>query len=745
MAAEPNAVDPPTSRQPVALVGRVIAGRYEVLEVVGEGPLLIALRARDRALNRVVAVKALLRGRIPAEGGAITQTLRDGWSEILSLNHPNITRALDVGADDDLAIPVFVAEEYVRGIDLKERIRRAAPFQLAAATDCTIALAEALEFAHARGIAHGDVRPQNVLIGPEGQVKLSNFGVAEAQNIALYQDPTLLRRVVAYIAPDAAATARPTISADLYALGIVLFEMLTGDVPFKGDNPLQIALKHAQEPAPSPRAINPAVPRALEGIVLKALEKRPEDRYLSAAGMLVDLREVRDALRYGKSLAWSPRTSASTPTAPLGPVNPPEAAPGGVAPSAPATAVATAAGTAGLATATTFAAVSAPHSSAAADPELVRDSEDPPTEQAGTSVMPRTGIRGVGALQARRVAAAPPPPPAPDPPPVPTVRPSPPARGRNAARTRVAAVARVEDDDEDEPPMNPRRSRQRGDGGGSRWLTFINLFLLLAVIGGLGTLVYYSMNLFQSENDVVVPNLVGKSMTDVQGMAIDQKFTLAIVDQQYEDAIPADTVYRQQPVPGYHIRENKQVSIWVSKGPHLADVPDVKEMSLERARQTIEASGLRVDPREYTYEYDPVTANGDVLRQTPEAGESRPRGTLVQLVISKGDEPPPTPEPMPSQPAVPPLSDGTDAADGGAGNPDDPSNRQRTFGVAWPVPKDGQSHSVRIDVIDRNGERTVYEQDNDPGSKVQVDVTGVGKPITIKLYDNDVLRSERTE
>jgi serine/threonine-protein kinase len=184
---------------------------------------------------------------------------------------------------------------------------------LTAATDCAVALAEALEYAHSRGIAHGDVRPQNVLIGPEGQVKLSGFGVAEAQNTVLYQDPGLLARVVSYVAPDAAASSRPTASADLYGLGVILFEMLTGDLPFKGDNPLQIALKHAQDPVPSPRSINLGIPRALDGVVQKALGKRPEDRYLNAVDMLTDLREVRDSLRYGKSLAWSPQDRAAVP------------------------------------------------------------------------------------------------------------------------------------------------------------------------------------------------------------------------------------------------------------------------------------------------------------------------------------------------------------------------------------------------------------------------------------------------
>jgi serine/threonine-protein kinase len=299
------------------MVNRIVAGRYEVLESLGEGPLLAAYRARDRSLNRIVTLKTVLPAY--ASSQEVVDSLKEGLSQTLSLTHHNIARTYDVGVDEETGI-VYLAEEFVRGIDLKERIRRAAPFQLSAATETAIAVAEGLEMAHARGIAHGDVRPGNILIGPEGQIKLTNLGVAAAQNRIVASDPALLLRVVGYVAPDAGRTAAPTPSADLYALGVILFEMLTGEMPYSGDNAVQVALKHAQEPIPSPRQVNAGVPVALDGIVRKALGKTPETRYASADRMLRDLRAVRDALRYGKSLSWSPldseeRAPASAPAA----------------------------------------------------------------------------------------------------------------------------------------------------------------------------------------------------------------------------------------------------------------------------------------------------------------------------------------------------------------------------------------------------------------------------------------------
>lgn len=301
----------------IRLINRIVGGRYELLEAVGEGPLLTAFRARDRQQNRIVALKTLHTSF--ASQATLVARLRSGFSETLSLSHPAIVRGYDVGEDGALC-SLYYAEEFVRGMDLKERVRRAAPFQLNATVEIAIAVAEALEFAHGRGIPHGDLCPQNILIGPDSTVKVTGFGISGANALAASKDPTLLERMAAYTAPDLAANNIPTASADIYALCVLLYEMLTGDPPFKGDNPVQIALKHVQEPAPSPRTLNQAVPRALEGIVLKGLGKRPSERYPSAAAILADLRLVQEALRFGKSLSWSPQDNQPATVVRMAPV-----------------------------------------------------------------------------------------------------------------------------------------------------------------------------------------------------------------------------------------------------------------------------------------------------------------------------------------------------------------------------------------------------------------------------------------
>jgi serine/threonine-protein kinase len=561
---------------------------------------------------------------------------------------------------------LYLAEEYIRGIDLKERIRRVAPFSLTVAVDVALALAEALEFAHARGVVHGDIRPQNVLVGPEGQIKLTGFGTAGAQ--ALLADPSTLMRTVPYAAPEVAAGRTASTSGDIYALGVVLFEMLTGDPPFDGDGPIQVALKHAQEPVPSPRASNPGVPRALEGIVLKALHKRPDERYASPSVMLADLRQVRDALRHGKSLSWSPLDAADREEV------------GTVAAALPGRG--TVAGAA----------------AAAADATVVM-----PVAAGRAPRRPGGGDGGGGAAAADL------------------------ASSRGGAQEReVAAI----------------EQRRRWE---NRWLTSLNLFMLALVLAGLAALAYMTVYFVKPPEEVVVPNLVGKSLAEAEALASQNKFVLAKVEERHRDKEPEGTIFQMKPEAGRHIREGKPVSVWISKGPQLVEVPDVRDMSLERARRLIEGKHLRIG--DYTSEFDPLTAKGNVLSQDPAPGENRRRGSRVALVLSKGEEPPPPPvvipeEPLPADPGTgTEITPGGDLGDAGSGDTGD-GERIRTFSVSYDIPRDNQPHRIRIDVTDKDGTRTVYDEPRQAGERVKEEIEAVGRRVTIKFYDNDELRKE---
>lgn len=636
-----------TEKDRVRLINRIVGKRYEVLECVGEGPILTAFRSRDQQLNRIVTLKTLrseLQERTP-----LLESLRAGFSETLTLQQAGIARAYDVGSEPE-GIVLYYAEEFVRGIDLKERIRRAAPFQLTSAVDVAITVAEALEYAHGHGIAHGDLCPQNILIGPEAQTKVTGFGLAPTYALLVKEDPSLLMRMVPYAAPDLSANSLPTASGDLYALAVILFEMLTGETPFPGDNPVTIALRHAQETPPAPRSLNQAIPRALEGIILKGLAKRPQDRYHSATELLEDLRQVREALRFGRSLAWSPLDSKGPAAAAVGP--------------------------------------------ALGEIPVVVDEASEATRRVSKPVVAEAAASPVGSEKKSR---------------------------------------KRELEAESAPP--PRRT------GGV--LLAINLILLLALVGS-GALVFKWIRPFLSPaNEVIIPDLRGKSITEAKAIANDRRFKVVVEEETFRDDKPLGVIYDQKELADGKktIVEGKEIFVKVSKGPEMVLVPNVEETTLDKAQKDLEKAGLKVG--ETTRRYDPITPSGVVLEQLPRGDgiERRGRGTKIDLVLSKGPEPAPTPEPTPPPTPEPRTTEpGTDST----GLPDPEDTRQRTFRVPYKVPQDGQQHRIVIQIEDSEGTHTGYEKSHEPGQSLTAEVTGVGRPITIKLYDNDDLRAQTT-
>lgn len=297
------------------MINQWVNQRYEVVEKIGEGPLFTVYKAREKGTNRIVALKAVQPNY--AEEGGFFSALRAGLETTANLNHPNITLFQEFDTAED-GQPYAVVE-FVRGINLKERIRRIAPFTLSVAIDYACAVTEALHYAHTVGQVHGDLRPQNIIISPEGAVKVTDFGVQPAIAVSLQAQQAVLRTSAPYHAPELSMKLPGSVSGDIYALGAILYEMLTGTPLYSADSPEGLADQHAFAEIPSPRAINPGVPRAVEGTILKCLQKKPEQRYRTVAEVLNDLKSVRDALRFGKSLSWTPIDTPAAPVASAAP------------------------------------------------------------------------------------------------------------------------------------------------------------------------------------------------------------------------------------------------------------------------------------------------------------------------------------------------------------------------------------------------------------------------------------------
>ncbi|QBS37772.1 serine/threonine protein kinase [Thermaerobacter sp. FW80] len=267
------------------MIGTVLAGRYRVTGLLGGGGMAVVYKATDQVTGETVAVKAL-RAEYVADG-AFLRRLRREAEAVRRLSHPGVVAVRDVGEDGGHP---FLVLEYVDGITLKQYIREKAPLPPAEAAGIACRVLAVLEHAHQHGVIHRDVKPQNILITPDARVMVTDFGIARASGTTTtVVDQGAMVGTAQYFAPEQAKGMPATERSDLYAVGVILFEMLTGRLPFDGDSPVAVAMQHLGQQPPLPSALNPAVPRALEAIVLKALEKNPDCRYPSAAAMRADL------------------------------------------------------------------------------------------------------------------------------------------------------------------------------------------------------------------------------------------------------------------------------------------------------------------------------------------------------------------------------------------------------------------------------------------------------------------------
>ncbi len=267
--------------------GEILGGRYRVLGVLGRGGMATVYLAEDATLSRRVAIKVLHRRF--ADDDKFVERFRREAKAAAGLNHPNIVGVYDWG---QIGAQNYIVMEYVDGETLKERIRRQGRLDGATAVGIALGLLDAIGAAHARGVVHRDVKSQNILLDAEGRVKVTDFGIAQAGDPSMTEAGSILG-TAQYLAPEQARGESVDERSDLYSVGVVLYEMLTGSVPFKGDSAVTVALKHVNELPPEPAELVPGLPYALNQIVLKALAKDPGLRYANAAGFAADLRSAQ--------------------------------------------------------------------------------------------------------------------------------------------------------------------------------------------------------------------------------------------------------------------------------------------------------------------------------------------------------------------------------------------------------------------------------------------------------------------
>jgi serine/threonine-protein kinase len=551
----------------------IIDGRYRVLHRVGSGGMADVVCAEDLQLGRKVAIK-LLHRRF-AQDAEFVERFRREASSAAGLQHPHVVAVYDRGSWDDT---YYIAMEYLEGRTLKKLVQEEAPLAAPRAIDLAIQILRAARFAHKRGIIHRDLKPHNVIIDGEGRAKVTDFGIAKAGASDMTQTGSIMG-TAQYLSPEQAQGHAVSAPSDLYSVGIILYEMLTGRVPFEGESAVTIALKQVGEIPVPPSHLNPAVPPALEAVVLRALEKDPARRFADADEFIAALEHA------GQGIAPAPApateaTSVLQATGPMVPIPPPGA----------------------------YQDVAQVDQRYYGPPELPPEplAEDDGDGPSRWWVALLVGLVVAGAIVAGLLLTGK------DKVNVPNVVGGPQAESELKLK-RLGLSTDVTLKESDTQPKGTVTGQD--PGGGSR--VPAGSVVTLTVSAGPGT--------------ARVPDLQGQPRSAAKKQLTDLGFTVA-EEQAASDAITQNHVIGTRPDVGTELDKGTQVVLVVSTGKQRVPVPKVTDLTTDEARSTLEAQGFNVSTKEQ--ETADQAKVGKVLAQSP-AGGTLPKGATVTLTLGK--------------------------------------------------------------------------------------------------------------
>lgn len=559
------------------MVGRLLDGRYRVGPRIARGGMASVHEATDLRLDRTVAVKIMHPG-LGDDDDFAQRFVREARAAA-RLNHPHVVAVYDQGADDGT---VFLAMEHVPGHTLRDVVRKEAPMAPARALALLEPVVSALAAAHRAGLIHRDVKPENVLIADAqhgGHIKVADFGLAKAVSADTQHTATggVLIGTVSYLAPELVVDGRSDARADVYAAGVVLYELLTGKKPHEGESPIQVAYRHVHHDVPAPSMLQEGIPDYVDALVARATSRDRTQRPADAGVLLHQLHRVQSALREG--LASDPELSED------------------LLPRARA-----ADDDAGNGTESFDAAALALLTEVATSESGLLDDGNPDR----TTALERHQVPAA----ALAPAARPPAPPATVAVPAVAAAPSSPVR---RAPSRPAAVA----------PAERRRSR-RGP---------LVLVLALLLVAGLGVGAYW----FGWARYTTTPGVLGmaeKAATAKLGAA---GLEVTVGDPGHSETVPVGDVLDTDPGPGDRVLDGGTVTLMLSLGPERYDVPALRGMSEDQAQDALRATNLEFG--ESVGRWNETVPEGQVIRSTPKAGTTLKPGATVDLVISKGRRP----------------------------------------------------------------------------------------------------------
>ena len=617
----------------------ILSERYDLLDDFGTSPLFRHFRARDMQENTLVSVK-LLRS-IMREYPDVFDAVKVSALTHLSLRSDHIAQLLDVGEDPEHGL--FVVEQFVRGVDLGDRIQRSALPMPITIINLLLPIVAALQEAHAQGAVHGGVRPDNIIIGLDGKAVLAGWACASGLHRLAQRTSSVELAIARYAAPETATIHSWTPSSDIYSFGVVLYEALTGELPFTGEDAVELATRHATSIPVPPSTINPAVPKVIDNLVLQCLMKSPSERIPSASALYQQLVQVGDALRAGRSYGVTdqPTPVVASPGIPYGAMSP--------------------------------------------------KAQDARFSDSWSDEM---------------------------------------------AKRRSTTVVDDDDNDVDDGRYAKANATALKQRNASIWAMLAASFVLLGSIVGVVLLIRpYLM----PAEIILVPALKGKTLAEAQALADERGFKVEIVDRKNNPDVPKDVIYQVREAEGQAVRPGSVIAIWVSDGPEMVPVPDLRGKTIGQAKRALEEAGFLLGGT--TKKRDFAEA-GSVIDQSVVGADSAPRGATIDIVLSAGDEVIPGDQPDPS--VTNPTSPGSSDAPTGQTNelPPADSENPRWFRIPYSVPDDGAEHHIRVDVEEEDENRTVYEKKHKAGEKVKVEFEVKSMKRKIRLFDNDQLKGE---
>ncbi len=588
--------------------GMMISDRYEIIDKVGSGGMADVYKAKDHRLNRFVAIK-ILKQEYSSDAKFVSK-FRGEAQSVAGLSHPNIVNVYDVGDDNGL---YYIVMELVEGITLKKFIAKKGKLELEEAVGIGIQIAQGMEAAHDNHIIHRDIKPQNIIISKEGKVKVTDFGIAKAATSNTITSNAM--GSVHYISPEQARGGYSDEKSDIYSLGVTMYEMLSGNVPFEGDSTVTVALAHIQEDARPLDEVDPEIPHSLSRIVQKCMQKKPEMRYLNAAALIVDLkRAIKEP--DGSYVSLTAPAVDDSPTIKLSDKE---------------------------LDILKGASRIVPEPVEDTEPEQEEDSEDTGIDPKLERILKicsavvavilvvavllivgrfagwwRTPLKG----EDSRTEA--------------TQSPTPGATEAAEGKVEVPGIVGYTLE-EAENMLTEQKLRWRLEAVESEE----EANTVTDQDPAEGELVdeYSRVTIYYSQEDkgVVIPNVAGYTSEDAMTSITDQGLKVAGTTEEYDDNMEAGKVIGTDPVIGSSVAKGTAVTIIISKGPESEQtkVPDIVGRKYEVALEKLADAGLETNA-EPTYVYSDTVPEGRVVSQTVAKGTMVKRGTIVGFTVSLG-------------------------------------------------------------------------------------------------------------